>query len=116
MTVLEQLKEFLVISGSRLTANRWLFDDKMRVYVRKGRRRLDGKELKTTLDIATVDVYEQSQGTFRNFLAEAHELNPWDATYAECVVNPRLAMFFVNKGWVPVNGGESFYFLKEKSL
>lgn len=91
--------------------SQWLGDDEMKVYVRKGRHMVDGK-MRITLDIAAVEVYEQSQGTFKNFLQRAHETHPWDGTYAECVHNPRLAVFFIRDGWLPINMGESFYLPK----
>ncbi|NCT68493.1 MAG: hypothetical protein GXC76_12765 [Rhodanobacteraceae bacterium] len=65
------------------------------VYVRKSRRTLDGSNV-TTLDIASINIHERHRGRgwFRAFRSVAESLNPWDATYYECVNNQRLASYF----------------------
>jgi hypothetical protein len=74
----------------------------MKVYVRRGRHLLEGK-LRSTLDIATIDVVEQGKGTFTSFLDLAQKLNPWDATYIENVLEPRFATYFLKRGWLEAN-------------
>jgi hypothetical protein len=114
-SVLKKLEAFLASVETRLTANEWLTDDKMQVYVRKGRRLIDGK-MRTTLDIANVEVYDKGQGTFTDFLNKAHDMHPWDATYVECVHNPDLAVFLVRYGFMPhPQSPSSFYLPKDPS-
>jgi hypothetical protein len=111
--VIEQLEDFVKTVG--YIGTKWLEDDLMRVYVRKGRH-MCGKKMKLTLDIANVTVFEEGKGTFSRFIAKAHELNPWDATYVECVQNERLASWLFRNGWSVVEQGgipESFYLLKK---
>lgn len=116
--VIDQLKDFLETANDQWAARQWLSDDKMKVYVRKGRHYVgdglcaSGKKMSTTLDIAAVEVYEESRGTFKEFLYQASQLNPWDGIYVECVHNPRLAAFLIRELWVPINEGESFYLPK----
>lgn len=105
MTVLEQLDNFIKESEAKFLRNLWLEDDDMKVYVRKGRHILGtGQNAVITLDIATVEVNEgkQNQGIWTNFLYHAHEMNPWDATYIENILNPILSVSLVKNGWIPV--------------
>ena len=120
MTVLERLKEF-VDEGkdSGYVPPKWIDDDDMKVYVRKGRHILQGGKVRVTLDIANVTVEEdkRGKGIFSNFLEKAHEMNPWDATYVECVHNQDLAVFLLKSGWMMVDptltvGANSFFLMK----
>lgn len=82
-TLIQQLEQFLQKAEERFVFTKWLADDKMKVYVRKGRHILSpavGKA-QITLDVASVDVLEefQGQGLFSEFLEKAHEMNPWEA-------------------------------------
>lgn len=115
MTVLEQLADFIQNSENGLR-NLWLSDDTMRVYVRKGFHILvAGGRLATTLDIAAVEVDEDKrrQGHWSEFLTKAHEMNPWEATFVECVHNPELAASLMRQGWINAQGGESFFLPKD---
>lgn len=120
MTVLERLKEF-VDEGkdSGYVPPKWIDDDDMKVYVRKGRHILQAGKVRVTLDIANVTVEEdkRGKGIFSNFLEKAHEMNPWDATYVECVHNQDLAVFLLKSGWMMVDptltvGANSFFLMK----
>lgn len=120
MTVLEKLKEFIDEGkDSGYVPPKWIDDDDMKVYVRKGRHMLQaGGKIRVTLDIAnvTVDEDKRGQGIFSNFLEHAHEMNPWDATYVECVHNQDLAVFLLKSGWMMVEpstmGANSFFLMK----
>jgi hypothetical protein len=106
---IDQLKIFIEnASESRFGKSEWLHFDFMQVYVRKGFHKIENK-LCTCLDIASIEVDEekQNQGLFKNFLLQAHDLNPWDATYIENVLNPHLAKHLIKNGWIQI--GESFY-------
>jgi hypothetical protein len=48
------------------------------------------------LDIASITIPESARGRgwFRQFRQIAEALNPWDATYYEAVLNPRLEAYF----------------------
>lgn len=101
--------------------NLWLQDDTMKVYVRKGFHILSqGQRVSVTLDIAAVEVEEEKrgQGYWNEFLTKAHEMNPWDATFIECVHNPRLAASLIRHGWINVPSNmpgriESFFLPKD---
>lgn len=99
-TVIEQLKDFLVAtSKNHYIHNRvWLQDDKMEVYVRAARHFIDNKS-QDSLDIANIRVFEEGKGTFKNFLAEAVSLNPFDVVYIENIHNPRLVEYLEREGW-----------------
>ncbi|HZX77309.1 hypothetical protein [Lysobacter sp.] len=73
------------------------------LYLRRSVRSLPCvDEAATTLDIASVCVSStvQGRGWFTAFLAIADALNPWDATYVECVHNVRLAAFLPTAGFI----------------
>src|SRR6516162_1305628 len=87
MTGIEMLTEWIRRVGNRkYMTNEWLMADDMKVYVRRGYHVCG-----FCLDVASVEVYDKGQGTFTRFLEVAHALNPWDATFVECVHNERLA-------------------------
>lgn len=124
MTVLEQLEEFIVKSkDSFYVLPKWIDDKDMKVYIRKGRHLLrSGGKIQVCLDIASVEVDEDKRGNgiFSNFLKKAHEMNPWDATYVECVHNKDLDTFLVKSGWMMVenpsfgiDGPQSFFLMKD---
>lgn len=105
--VLNQLSDFIAEGKDQFHIfPRWLSDEKMQVYVRKGRHCLFPGALRaaTTLDIASVEVYEKGQGTWTEFIAKAHEMNPWEATFCESVLNEDLAVWLMKNGWQPVPG------------
>ena len=103
-TVIEQLSDFIEETEKGLK-NLWIQDDKMQVYVRKGYHLLSGKA-STTLDIATVEVYDEyrNKGLWTEFLKSAIELNPWSAVYVENVHNPYLASSLIRRGWITAGG------------
>ena len=119
-TVLDQLADFIEESRDRLTCNQWISDDDMKVYIRKGRHMLYPGRSSLTLDIASVEVQEEKRGKglWTAFLGKAHEMNPREATYIECVHNPILQASLIKHGWPSVwdseNLLESFFLLKEK--
>lgn len=117
MTVLEQLADFIKNTENGVR-NLWLEDDVMRVYVRKGMHILSqGQRASITLDIAAVEVDEEKRGRghWSEFLTKAHEMNPWDATFVECVHNPELAASLMRQGWMNAPGVvmESFFLPKD---
>lgn len=117
MTVIEQLAEFIKDSKIKLMNNQWLQDDVMKVYVRKGRHMVYPGKLSVTLDIASVEVDEdkQGQGYWTEFLDKAHEMNPWEVTYVENILNPILSTSLIRHGWMIVPGTtpESFFMPKD---
>lgn len=113
-TVLEQLADFITESEGKLAQSRWLEDDKMRVYVRRGMHSIEGKP-RICLDIANVTVHEEQQGTWTDFCWKAQEMNPWDCLYVECVHNEHLATWLLRNGFLPTSMTlmESFYLPKD---
>lgn len=117
MTVLEQLADFIKNTESGLRSL-WLEDDVMKVYVRKGYHVIhQGGKAAITLDIAAVEVIEEKrgQGHWADFVTKAHEMNPWEATFVECVHNPELAASLMKHGWMVAPGVamESFFLPKD---
>lgn len=114
-TVIEQLADFIKQAEDGIR-NLWLSDDIMKVYVRMGRHIIGTGKISVTLDIASVEVEEENQGrgVWTEFLEKAHEMNPWEATYVECVHNPILATSLIRHGWMPVPlSSESFFMPKD---
>ncbi len=82
-----------------------------RLYLRRSVRDLEGfADDAVVLDIASVALTPKlrSRGWFRGFLELTDALNPWDATYVECVGNPRLADYLARSGYF-VDGECSYY-------
>lgn len=115
--VVNQLKDFVEKNKNAIYCHpQWFEDDNMKVYVRKGRHILQGSKLQVCLDIASVEVVEdkRGKGIFTEFLAKAHEINPWEATYVECVNNTNLAAFLLKSGWMMAqNSPDSFFMMKD---
>jgi hypothetical protein len=82
-----------------------------KAYVRRSRRLLDGRWAKT-LDIASISISEKERGRgwFKHFRRIVEAVNPWDATYYEAVLNPRLEAYFRKEGLS--NDGGGFYVMR----
>lgn len=117
MAVIDQLEDFIEKNKNTLYCQpKWFEDDNMKVYIRKGRHVLTANKLQVCLDIAAVEVIEdkRGQGIFSSFLTKAHEINPWEATYMECVNNTDLAAFLVKNGWMMApNSPDCFFLIKD---
>lgn len=111
----KELEKFIDESENKRIRNKWIDDENMKVYVRKGYR-LINKKMVQTLDIASIAVDEDKRrmGFCSKFLEEAHELNPWDATFVECVLNQNLACHLLRNGWNMKEEENSFYKLKKE--
>lgn len=81
-----------------------------KAYVRRSHRCL-GDRWVTALDIASISIAEKDRGRgwFRNFRRIVEAINPWEATYYEAVINPRLEAYFRREGLPQKAGG--FYVL-----
>lgn len=117
MNVVEQLQKFIAESHEFRYNRKWLEDDEMKVYVRRGRRHLPSQDVMNmlssqlsasstkealTLELASIDVLQQGEGRFTEFLAEAEKLNPWDAIFIENVLTTRFESYFIRNGFLPV--------------
>ena len=113
MNTEKQLKLF-VQSFSR---NQWLRDDCMRVYVRKGLHHLNDGKSHSTLDIASIEILPECRGNgiFKSFLSAAHQLNPFDYVYIECVSNPMMKNYLDRSGWTRVKELKIDYCYYKKS-
>lgn len=70
------IKQFNDFINTRLYCNKWLEGDKMKVYVRKGKRCFKGLEYNyyNCIDIATLEVYDQKdygKGYMSSFMQNA---------------------------------------------
>ncbi len=102
MTLVEQLQEFIKDSSTWNNNRKWIEDDHMKVYVRRGQRHLPARDFSPKPQRVTTLEDEQGQGLFKAFLAEAIKHNPWDALYVENVLSSRFESFFVRSGFLPV--------------
>src|SRR5215831_2044609 len=109
MTGTEMLADWMRRVGDRkYMTNEWLEADDMKVYVRRGYHQCG-----FCLDVASVEVYDKGEGTFTRFLEAAHAMNPWDATFVECVNNERLAAFLLRNGFRRYEGDPHSFYLKK---
>jgi len=77
-----------------------------KIYVRRSDRYLHDRFV-VTLDVAsiTIPAKDRGRGWFRNFRRIVEAVNPWDATYYESVLNPRLDSYFLQEGLESDDGG-----------
>ncbi len=113
------------VENKSFMTNDWLYGSDMQLYVRKStprllEGRLAGRERKAIcLDLASFEVYKKGEGRFAEFLRQAHEMNPWDATYVECVHNIGLRGFLSKSGMHMQQGTEelpSYYLYTTEKL
>lgn len=92
---LDQLYIFLKSSYR----NKWLSDDKMKVYIRKGHHCIRGNLVKT-LDIASIEAYNPGFGIGTSFIDIACTINLFEATYIECIGNTRFLDHLLKFDWI----------------
>jgi hypothetical protein len=94
-TCSDQLYKFLEASYR----NKWIHDDKMKVYIRKGYHCINNK-FSETLDIASIEVFIPGNGIGTSFIDIAHTINPFEATYIESVLNEKFLKYLLNNNWI----------------
>jgi hypothetical protein len=94
--------------------NKWIYDDKMKVYIRKGYHCINNNLFKT-LDIASIEVFITGNGIGTSFIDIAHAINPFEATYIESVLNERFLKHLLKDNWILQENSipPSVYKLKE---
>lgn len=85
--------------------NRYVMDEfgVCSVYARKARRMINGK-MTSTLDIANISVDGGLRGNGIGIavIEKMHELNPYQATYVESLLNENLHQRLLRDGWETV--------------
>lgn len=104
--------------GEDTLKNKWLIGTKLQAYVRKGIHSLNEYGIRTTVDIANIEVKEEyrNQGTFTKWLQTIEHqarLFGYDFIYIENVMSPRFRRFFMNHGYTKINRGEDFSYFKQ---
>lgn len=97
---MDLIKKISALVSLRL-GRAWFKDSDMKVYVRVGRRMIEGS-IRETIDIATIEVFKPGQGTFTRFLEQVEELaaaGPIHTIYVENVLESRFAEFFRKRGY-----------------
>lgn len=88
-----------VFLANRKVRNQWLEDRWLKAYVRKANRFVDGR-LQTSLDIATMSCERPGMGRGSRFIELSHAKNPFEITFLENVINPKLVEHLISYGWV----------------
>lgn len=87
--------------------NRYVSDEygMCQVYARKARRNVNGK-MAFTLDIANISVDGglRGNGIGMRVINKMHEMNPYQITFIESLLNEQLHQRLINDGWLPVDG------------
>lgn len=90
--------------------NKWLVHKDIKVYVRKGQRRLPGTTgFQVTFDVANIEVHPnlRSKGKFTEWLSilevEAKK-NGYDAVFVESILEERLIPFLERRGYQHMPG------------
>lgn len=91
--------------------NRWIEDDFISVYVRKGQHLINGK-MYQTFDVANVDTKPeyQGQGHFRNFMLKVESLGL--PVYVECILNPELVTMLEKHGYEIIHSYGNIHAIK----
>lgn len=101
----DQLRRFLAdawIKPKLTPHSRWLEDDpSLRVYVRRAHHLIDGS-IREVLDIANAIAEPMGTGRFTHFLEWIEDVQPYDGTFIESIVNPRFEEFFLNRGYIKI--------------
>ncbi len=99
MTIVHSLIDFVDSSENR----RWLWDDGIQAYVRKGWHVL-ACELRPTLDLANVQVQPayQRSGRLRELLLAMEAQDRYHWLYVENVLSGRLGSILNKHGWVRI--------------
>lgn len=85
--------------------NTWInVGEDAQLYVRKATRSIGGKRV-TTLDVANIHVAPHlcGHGLGTALIDAAHELNPFEATYIENVLEARFANHLLRQEWLTAN-------------
>lgn len=87
--------------------NRYISDEFgiCQVYARKARRMVNG-HMSFTLDIANISVDGglRGNGIGMRVINKMHEMNPYQITYIESLLNEQLHQRLLNDGWLPDEG------------
>lgn len=99
-----QAKDLIEFLNAKHEKNCWFVYDTFKVYVRKAMRTLPPmRAFFDTLDIATINVYEEHQGNgiFTAYLTMAEDLakEADRIVFIENVLNPRLAQWLECRGY-----------------
>jgi hypothetical protein len=117
MNMVEAVADFIQRSHTKHVYNEWLYTGEMQLYVRKGIHYLEYEKC-DTLDLASFEVFEKGKGTFTTFVTQVHAINPWDATYIECVHNDRLRNWLERHGFhkEPDSSPGTYYLWKHERV
>lgn len=82
------------------------------LYVRVSQRMIDGRELRTVIDLANIESEEPGSGTFRKLVAHLRQTYPQAIIYVEQVLTEQFADGLVRMGFTRKSDVEpSFYLL-----
>lgn len=106
--MLDQISNF-INSANR---NIWLYNDSMKVYVRKSKRYYNGS-LSDFFDFASIVVYEENNGFFTELIREFENRFTDINIFIESVLTDRFANYIENKlGFHRIDDQNNFYKMK----
>lgn len=94
-SIIQQVDDFIISSYTNL----WLEDDILNVYVRKGKRYIEGN-ISETFDVAnilSINKKYEKQGYFKAFMLKVEELGM--TIFVECIHNPKLTEMLQKNGY-----------------
>ena len=110
----QQVLAFLKEAEGRRAYRDYLENEQIRLYLRKSRR-IIGEKVRFCLDIASIEIAEeyQGRGLFTKIMALLHEMNPYEVSYLESILNPVLEEWCKKRRWVqmPYTQPPAFYLL-----
>lgn len=110
----EEIQTFIKGAQNKLPRNQWFYGEKMKIYIRSSWRVIEGT-ITNTIDLAVVEVEEshRGRGVFSRFLVQLIEAHPERVIWVESVLNPRLSVFLLARGFVKKEGIDENYYLKQ---
>lgn len=108
MEIFQEILKFLNNSDRNI----WIENDLYKIYLRKSKRYFQGT-IYTCFDIGQIEVAEEFryQGHGKRFIEKFHEINPYQLTMIESVLNSSLQDHLRKNGWVHDTG--NYYKLKQ---
>ena len=83
------------------------------VYTRKGIHLINGKR-RNTLDIANISISRRGKGLGMAVVNLMHQVNPFEATYVESILNERFGKRLLKEGWLVVKEANPLTVYKDK--
>lgn len=93
-----------IAANKRFNSGEWFELDQIKIYLRYTPQRSINGKMQTTIDIASVGVLPEFQGTglFTNILTSIETRYPNIPIFVESIINDKFYDWFIKRGYKPV--------------